>query len=221
MCWKERAVWVSLLGIGQISKLLTYTNPGLLQAALSIQPSRFTLRTAYTRNTFFELCNERSACTRDKATRLVSLLLFSNKLDHRLAPAQDCACLEVLACSRLPAALQRVLGITTLPIRCVICFTLHSYLLLDAQTEKALLLASLLLGYGLDAWVVFGTDAVGQHTWVLTRSSREAVVFWDACTGKHGIQTCGSCPDQHLQPANVVLCKMWIKTVLPLELLRN
>ncbi|KAL3149182.1 Centrosomal protein of 76 kDa [Trebouxia sp. C0010 RCD-2024] len=52
-----------------------------------------------------------------------------------------------------------------------------------SQTEKALLLASLLLGYGLDAWVVFGTDAIGQHTWVLTRSSREDVVFWDACTG--------------------------------------
>ena len=52
------------------------------------------------------------------------------------------------------------------------------------QTEKALLLASLLLGYGLDAWVVFGTDAVGQHTWVLTRPSREEVVFWDTCTGE-------------------------------------
>lgn len=53
------------------------------------------------------------------------------------------------------------------------------------QAEKALLLASLLLGYGLDAWVVFGTDAVGQHVWVLTRSSRDSVVFWDACTGKY------------------------------------
>ena len=56
-------------------------------------------------------------------------------------------------------------------------------LLLPVQAEKALLLASLLLGYGLDAWVVLGTDAAGQHTWVLTRSSRETVVFWDACTG--------------------------------------
>lgn len=56
--------------------------------------------------------------------------------------------------------------------------------LLAVQTEKALLLASLLLGFGLDAWVVFGTDAIGQHTWVLTRSSREDVVFWDACTGE-------------------------------------
>ena len=45
------------------------------------------------------------------------------------------------------------------------------------------MLASLLLGYGLDAWVCFGADAVGQQTWVLTRSTKDTALFWDPSTG--------------------------------------
>lgn len=47
-----------------------------------------------------------------------------------------------------------------------------------------MLLASLLLGYGLDAWVCFGADAVGQQTWVLTRPSKDVALFWDPSSGK-------------------------------------
>ena len=46
-------------------------------------------------------------------------------------------------------------------------------------------MASLLLGFGWDAWVCFAKDAVGQQTWALTRSSREQVVLWDPSTGVH------------------------------------
>ncbi len=46
-----------------------------------------------------------------------------------------------------------------------------------------MLLASLLLGYGLDAWVCFGADAVGQQTWVLTRPSKDVALFWDPLSG--------------------------------------
>ena len=46
-----------------------------------------------------------------------------------------------------------------------------------------MLLASLLLGYGLDAWVCFGADAVGQQTWVLTRPSKDVALFWDPSSG--------------------------------------
>ncbi len=51
------------------------------------------------------------------------------------------------------------------------------------QAEKALLLANLLLGYGLDAWVCSGADAVGQQTWVLTRPSKDVALFWDPSSG--------------------------------------
>ncbi|DBA97381.1 TPA: Centrosomal protein of 76 kDa [Trebouxia sp. C0004] len=66
------------------------------------------------------------------------------------------------------------------------------------QAEKALLLANLLLGYGLDAWVCFGADAVGQQTWVLTRPSKDAAVFWDPSSGmRHSPSSAGQpkgCP---------------------------
>ncbi|KAA6427328.1 MAG: hypothetical protein FRX49_01993 [Trebouxia sp. A1-2] len=52
------------------------------------------------------------------------------------------------------------------------------------QAEKAMLLASLLLGYGLDAWVCFGANAVGQQTWVLTRPSKDVALFWDPSSAR-------------------------------------
>ncbi|KAL0054634.1 hypothetical protein WJX82_000272 [Trebouxia sp. C0006] len=66
------------------------------------------------------------------------------------------------------------------------------------QAEKAMLLASLLLGYGLDAWVCFGADAVGQQTWVLTRPSKDVALFWDPSSGmRHSPSSAGQpkgCP---------------------------
>ncbi len=52
------------------------------------------------------------------------------------------------------------------------------------QEEKAVLLCSLLLGFGLDAWACLGTNQLGMHPWVLTRSSHHAAVLWDPCSGK-------------------------------------
>ena len=46
-----------------------------------------------------------------------------------------------------------------------------------------MLLCSLLLGFGLDAWVCLGTDHLGLHPWVLTRSSHHAVIFWEPSSG--------------------------------------
>ncbi|KAL0035110.1 hypothetical protein WJX79_001328 [Trebouxia sp. C0005] len=66
------------------------------------------------------------------------------------------------------------------------------------QAEKAMLLASLLLGYGLDAWVCFGANAVGQQTWVLTRPSKDVALFWDPSSGmRHSPSSAGQpkgCP---------------------------
>jgi centrosomal protein CEP76 len=49
--------------------------------------------------------------------------------------------------------------------------------------EHAVLLCSLLLGYGLDAYVCMGSDDKGGHAWVLTRDSDGHVVFWESLTG--------------------------------------
>ncbi|XP_034029760.1 centrosomal protein of 76 kDa isoform X2 [Thalassophryne amazonica] len=49
--------------------------------------------------------------------------------------------------------------------------------------DHATLLCSLLLGFGLDAYVCVGTKArVGPHTWVLTRSTDGSITFWESLT---------------------------------------
>ncbi|KAK9817335.1 hypothetical protein WJX74_001322 [Apatococcus lobatus] len=62
---------------------------------------------------------------------------------------------------------------------------LHTVLAVGSasKAEKALLLCNLLLGFGLDAWVCFGTDKLGEHYWVLTRSSHQAATFWEPSSG--------------------------------------
>ena len=50
--------------------------------------------------------------------------------------------------------------------------------------EHATLLCSLLLGFGLDAYVVTGTDERGAHTWVMSRADDGAVTFWESLTGQ-------------------------------------
>ena len=63
--------------------------------------------------------------------------------------------------------------------------------------DHAILLCSLLLGFGLDAYVCVGTvqdqgagGTIRDHVWVITRSRRNGsmnrprVVFWEALTGQ-------------------------------------
>ena len=63
--------------------------------------------------------------------------------------------------------------------------TAHSTLATrSGETEEhALLLCSLLLGFGLDAYVCIGTDGRGPHVWVLTRSGA-AYTFWESLSGQ-------------------------------------
>ncbi|XP_010878657.1 centrosomal protein of 76 kDa isoform X1 [Esox lucius] len=49
--------------------------------------------------------------------------------------------------------------------------------------DHATLLCSLLLGFGLDAYVCVGTKAKGvAHTWVMTRGTDGTVTFWESLT---------------------------------------
>lgn len=70
--------------------------------------------------------------------------------------------------------------------------------------SKCSLLCSLLLGFGLDAWICVGTRQSGQpHVWLMTRGPYAAITFWEATTGSrylhrtgqhaaHGYATIGS-----------------------------
>ncbi|XP_030068263.1 centrosomal protein of 76 kDa [Microcaecilia unicolor] len=50
--------------------------------------------------------------------------------------------------------------------------------------DHANLLCSLLLGYGLDAFVCIGTKAKGvPHAWVMTCSTDGSIIFWESLTG--------------------------------------
>ena len=47
--------------------------------------------------------------------------------------------------------------------------------------DHAILLCSLLLGFGLNAYIVLGTDGAGAHVWVMTLDD-VGVVFWESLT---------------------------------------
>ena len=48
-----------------------------------------------------------------------------------------------------------------------------------------MLLCSLLLGFGLDAYVCLGTKVKGlAHAWVMTRNIDGSVCFWEALTAQ-------------------------------------
>lgn len=50
--------------------------------------------------------------------------------------------------------------------------------------DHAVLLCSLLLGFGLDAYVCIGTKARGMaHAWVMTIDTTGMVTFWESLTG--------------------------------------
>ena len=54
----------------------------------------------------------------------------------------------------------------------------------------ACLLCSLLLGFGLDAYVCIGTKSKGlTHAWVMTCSHNGGVVFWESITGQRYVHT--------------------------------
>eukprot|EP00762_Andalucia_godoyi_P003172 ANDGO_00990.mRNA.1 Centrosomal protein of 76 kDa OS=Danio rerio GN=cep76 PE=2 SV=1 len=67
-----------------------------------------------------------------------------------------------------------------------IWFSQHAFLSRSRgdTANHALLLCSLLLGFGLDAWVCSGTTSThkGGHLWVLTRSISE-ISFWEPSSG--------------------------------------
>ena len=51
------------------------------------------------------------------------------------------------------------------------------------------MLCNLLLGFGLDAYVVIGTNSEGSHAWVMTRqppnaAGKQKVDFWESLTGQ-------------------------------------
>lgn len=51
--------------------------------------------------------------------------------------------------------------------------------------DHATLLCSLLLGFGLDAYVCVGTNAKGvPHAWVLTRGCDGTITFWESLTAQ-------------------------------------
>ena len=68
--------------------------------------------------------------------------------------------------------------------------SIHSFLSLkkgDVE-DHALLLCSLLLGFGLDAYIASGVAINGPHLWVLTRNKIDSknydIVFWESLTGQ-------------------------------------
>ena len=59
--------------------------------------------------------------------------------------------------------------------------------------DHATLLCSLLLGFGLDAYVCFGTKVKGAvHAWVMTISTDGLVTFWESLSGHRSVG-CGLC----------------------------
>ena len=50
--------------------------------------------------------------------------------------------------------------------------------------DHATLLCSLLLGFGLDAYVVVGKNLDGPYVWCLTKVAPNAVELWDSVTGQ-------------------------------------
>jgi centrosomal protein CEP76 len=92
-------------------------------------------------------------------------------------PAQAAHFVSLLAHRRDPAAGSSVADVWR---------TTHSTLATrGGETEEhALLLCSLLLGFGLDAFVCVGTDARGPHVWVLTRDAYGTVTFWESLSAQ-------------------------------------
>ena len=62
--------------------------------------------------------------------------------------------------------------------------------------DHSVLLCSLLLGFGLDAYVCVGTKSRdASHTWVITISTDGCTTFWESLTGDRWWQNCKHSPD--------------------------
>ena len=97
--------------------------------------------------------------------------------------------------------------------------TAHSTLArgVGGAEEHATLLCSLLLGFGLDAYVALGTDAQGPHAWVLTATAAPApsakgltpaepdVVFWEPLSGRRYPRPAGR-PTSRADPFRTLSC---------------
>ncbi|XP_071531062.1 centrosomal protein of 76 kDa-like isoform X4 [Panulirus ornatus] len=73
-------------------------------------------------------------------------------------------------------------------------YTLPTALMVRSlNTEsKCSVLCSILLGFGLDAWVCVGTRHSGNpHVWVMTRGPYSAITFWETLTGSRYIHRVG------------------------------
>lgn len=90
-----------------------------------------------------------------------------------------------------------------------------------------MLLCSLLLGFGLDAYVCVGTKSKGAvHAWVVTISVEGTIVFWESLNGhryedSESINTVELCSGELFSFLNVLLqckgrCAKYIKIELQL-----
>ena len=65
---------------------------------------------------------------------------------------------------------------------CVVCD--GHYILQDCE-DHTMLLCSLLLGFGLNAFVCVGCKKGGvAHTWIMTIAPDGSVTFWESLTGE-------------------------------------
>ena len=66
-----------------------------------------------------------------------------------------------------------------------ICLLIKASVRSQGTEDHATLLCSLLLGFGLDAYVCIGTKVKGlAHAWVMTLGHTGVVTFWEPLTGQ-------------------------------------
>uniref|UniRef100_A0A7S1J7S2 Centrosomal protein of 76 kDa n=1 Tax=Eutreptiella gymnastica TaxID=73025 RepID=A0A7S1J7S2_9EUGL len=63
--------------------------------------------------------------------------------------------------------------------------------------NHTILLCNLLLGFGLDAYVVIGRDENGPHMWVMTKTTEE-VIFWESVTGARYVHVLDGRPPTYM-----------------------
>ena len=114
------------------------------------------------------------------------------------SPAQAAHFVALLAHTRDHAASSSVADVWR---------TLHSTLATrGGETEEhALLLCSLLLGFGLDAYVCLGADARGPHVWVLTRDGSGGLTFWESLSGQQYSVSAGEVRDAGFERSSALL----------------
>ena len=65
------------------------------------------------------------------------------------------------------------------------CNDVHPLSPVQSCEDHCVLLCSLLLGFGLDAYICVGSKVKGVgHTWVMTLSYDGSVTFWESITGQ-------------------------------------